>query len=98
MPFRTRNQARAAAHESWARTTDRAARTAAAREAQLVKLESEVDPDGVMTPGDRRKAARNALVARMLRAAEKAADLKIARTARIAAEKAAMEEAGGDTG
>ncbi len=74
MAFRTRTQARAAAHESWARTTNRAARTAAAREAAMAKIEREVDPDGVMSPGDRRKAAENRRKAQLLLASQKAAD------------------------
>ena len=37
--------ARLAAHESWARTPDRTARTAPARDAFLAKFEDLVDPD-----------------------------------------------------
>lgn len=48
------------AHESWARTPDRAARTAPARAALLDRFEREVDPDGVMTPETRKAAAENA--------------------------------------
>lgn len=43
-----------AAHESWANTPDRSARTAPARAAMLAKFEREVDPDGTM-PEDERK-------------------------------------------
>ncbi|MCW2521398.1 MAG: hypothetical protein JWR46_4017, partial [Mycobacterium sp.] len=35
-----------AAHDSWANTDDRTARTANARKAMLDKFEREVDPDG----------------------------------------------------
>jgi hypothetical protein len=65
--------ARLASHSSWARTTDRAERTRAAREAQWAKLEASVDPDGVMSPADRAKAIENAKTARMLAMSRKAA-------------------------
>jgi hypothetical protein len=54
--------ARLAAHESWARTEDRTARTAAARKALQDRFEREVDPDGVLpqpsAPAARRTRAR----------------------------------------
>lgn len=56
---RTAN-ARVAADESWAKTKDRAARTAPARAAAEDRFYKLVDPDGVMTPQDREKAAGNA--------------------------------------
>jgi hypothetical protein len=59
---------------SWAATPDRAARTLRAREAYLLKLETEVDPDGVMSDADRRKAAENKRRANLLWAAQKSAD------------------------
>lgn len=46
-----------AAHDSWANTDDRTARTANARKAMLDKFEREVDPDGVLTPIERAKRA-----------------------------------------
>lgn len=49
--------ARLAAYESWARTTDPAARTAAARKAQLDRFEREVDPDGTLPPAERARRA-----------------------------------------
>lgn len=64
--------ASAASHSSWARTRDRAARTAAARAAQQAALEAGVDPDGVMSPADRAKAIKNAQAARMLAMSAKA--------------------------
>ena len=88
MPFRTRTQARAAVHQSWANTPDRAARTAAAREAYRARLEAEVDPDGLMKPRDRAKAAENLRKARLLKASQKGVD------ARQARRKAAREKAG----
>jgi hypothetical protein len=55
------------AHESWARTRDRSARTAPARAALLRKFELQVDPDGNMTPEARRLAAESARKGHMLR-------------------------------
>lgn len=76
MPFRTSTQARAAAHASWAKTADRAARTAKAREAALAKFEREVDPDNKMSARDRRKAAVNAQKARMNAMSQKGVDAR----------------------
>jgi hypothetical protein len=59
------------AHESWAKTPDRAARTAPARKAAMDRFEREVDPDGVMSPEDRAKAAENARTAYFKRLALK---------------------------
>lgn len=52
--------ARIAAHVSWSRTVDRTARTAPAVRATIARFEKLVDPDGVMSPADRAKAAENA--------------------------------------
>jgi hypothetical protein len=52
--------ARLAAHESWARTPDPAARTAPARRALLDRFEREVDPDGVLAPAERARRAGHA--------------------------------------
>jgi hypothetical protein len=81
MPFRSSTQARAAAHSSWARTPDRAARTAKAREAAVAKFERDVDPDGVMSPADRRKAAVNAQRAHMYAMSQKGVDKRKAKRA-----------------
>ena len=91
MGFRTSTQARAAAHLSWAKTPDRDARTAPGREAALAKLEAEVDPDGRMSPKDRRKAAMNAQKARMLSMSQKGVDARQAK--RRAAAKRLRTEA-----
>lgn len=59
---------RAGAHESWAHTEDRAARTAAARAAADARFEQQVDPDGVLPPQERARraaAARAAFYARI---------------------------------
>lgn len=50
----------AAAHASWAKTPDRAARLAAAWEAREARFERLVDPDGVMAPAARAAAAASA--------------------------------------
>lgn len=47
------------AHESWARTADRTARTAPARRAFLARFEREVDPDGVLDPAERTRRAEH---------------------------------------
>ncbi len=51
--------ARLAAHESWASTVDRSARTAPARAALMAKFEAEVDPDGVLDPAERTRRAEH---------------------------------------
>lgn len=53
-------RSRAAAHVSWAQTTDRSARTAAARKALLDRFEREVDPDGTLDPAERARRAEHA--------------------------------------
>ena len=45
--------AQVAAHESWASTSDRAARTAKARAALQARFENEVDPHRVLDPEER---------------------------------------------
>jgi hypothetical protein len=76
MPFTSSGRAAGAAHESWANTVDRGQRTQKAREAALAALEREVDPDGLMSPADRRKAAMNRRTARLLLGAAKARKAK----------------------
>jgi hypothetical protein len=65
-----------AAHESWARTEDRTARTANARKAMLDKFEEQVDPDGELTPAERAKRAENARKAHFKRLALKSAQAR----------------------
>ena len=62
-----------ASHESWARTDDRAARTAPGRKAMLDRFEREVDPDGVLTPAERNRRATHARKAYFARLALKSA-------------------------
>jgi hypothetical protein len=66
-------RARLAAHERWARTPDRAAATATARQAFLDRFDREVDPDGSMDPALRAKLADNARKAHFTRMALRSA-------------------------
>jgi hypothetical protein len=63
---------RIAAEISWARTSDRSARTRPAREAFLKRFEREVDPDGKLPPEERRRRAEHAKRAYMLRLRKRA--------------------------
>lgn len=69
-------RAQIAVHESWARTTDRSARTANARKAMLDKFERLVDPDGTLAPAERAKRAKHARVAHFKRMALKSAQAR----------------------
>ncbi|AXO25807.1 hypothetical protein BB734_07635 [Mycobacterium avium subsp. hominissuis] len=62
-----------AAHESWARTPDRSARTANARKAMLDKFEHQVDPDGTLPAAERARRAEHARKAHFKRLALKSA-------------------------
>jgi hypothetical protein len=66
-------RAQIAAHESWAHTEDRAARTAKARQASLDRFEDHVDPDRKLSPAERTKRAENARKAHFKRMALKSA-------------------------
>jgi hypothetical protein len=78
-------QARIAAHESWARTGDRAARTAKARRAMQSKFDSLVDPDGLLSPEERAYRADQARKAHYTRMALKSAQSRRRRTKRAKA-------------
>ncbi|MBB1032562.1 hypothetical protein G6027_17110 [Dietzia sp. SLG310A2-38A2] len=82
-------RAQIAAHESWATTTDRAARTAKARQAALDRFEKQVDPEGVLSPAERAKRAENARKAYFQRLALKSAQARRRRAT------AGRDEAGG---
>ena len=58
-----------AVHESWAKTPDRPARTAAARKAALDRFQREVDPEGTLLPQERATRAEHARKAYFLRLA-----------------------------
>lgn len=60
-PTRRRQIASMAAHVSWARTPVRSERTRAAVRASQGRFEREVDPEGVMDPAERAKAADSAM-------------------------------------
>jgi hypothetical protein len=66
-------RAQIAAHESWAQTEDRSARTANARKAMLDKFERQVDPDNELSPAERAKRAEHARKAHFKRLALKSA-------------------------
>ncbi|GFG94288.1 hypothetical protein MTIM_01670 [Mycobacterium timonense] len=75
-PLQRSLAAQIASHESWAKTADRAARTAAAREAAFKRFENLVDPDGVLPPGVRTKMAEHARQAHYKRMALKSAKVR----------------------
>lgn len=75
-PQQRSRRARIAAHASWAATTDRTARTSAGTAAFLARFERQVDPDGVLPEDQRAEMARHALIAYMLRLAERSAEAR----------------------
>ena len=66
-------RAQIAAHESWANTEDRTARTANARKAALDKFERQVDPNNELGPAERAERAEHARKAHFKRLALKSA-------------------------
>lgn len=80
-------RAQIAAHESWANTDDRAARTANARKAALDRFERQVDPNGELTPQERAKRAEHARKAYFARLALQSAKARRARKAAGGASK-----------
>lgn len=74
-------RARIAANTKWATTADRSAATAKARRAFADRWERHVDPDGVMSPEDRARAAQNAKRAHFQRMALKSAQSRRRKTA-----------------
>lgn len=85
-----RLRASIAAHESWARTPDRSARTAKARAAMLAKFEQQADPEGVLLPAERARRAEHLRKAHFQRLALKSAQSR--RRAREAAKNAEAAE------
>jgi hypothetical protein len=53
-------RAKAAADASWANTSDRSARTEAARRAALARFERQVDPNGELPEDERQQRAASA--------------------------------------
>lgn len=74
--------ARIGAYESWAKTPDRAARTANGRKAFNDRFEREVDPDGTMPPAERARRAEYARKAYFTRLAMRSAQARQARASR----------------
>lgn len=72
-PGQRSRRARVAAHTSWARTTDRTARTTPATQAFLARFEQHVDPDGTLPAEERQRRAYHARTAYMLVLAERSA-------------------------
>jgi hypothetical protein len=98
---------RLGAHQSWARTEDRAARTAPARKGFNDRFEREVDPDKKLAPAERARRAEHArkayftrLALKSVRARRKAAEA-CAAIPKLEAEAdtadAELNEFGGDT-
>lgn len=73
-----------AVHASWAKTVDRAARTANARKAALDRFEREVDPEGALPPEIRAKMAEHARKAYFTRLALKSAQARARRKGGVA--------------
>lgn len=59
-PTQRTTRAKIAAHTSWANTSDRAARTAPARQAAHDRFEKQVDPEGELPPRERAERAESA--------------------------------------
>ncbi len=78
-PSERRLRAQLAAHQSWANTADRSARTARARAAALERFERLVDPDGKLQPAERRRRAEHARRAHMASLALKSSKARRAR-------------------
>ncbi len=76
MPSERSLIAQIGAHESWARTPDRSARTAPARAEFDRRFEREVDPDGVLEPAERARRAAHARKAYFARLALKSAQAR----------------------
>jgi hypothetical protein len=80
------HQHKIAAEISWSRTADRSARNRPAREAFLRRFKREVDPDGKLSPEERRRRANRAKRASMLRLAKRAVSAR--KAARLTASRA----------
>jgi hypothetical protein len=75
-PQQRRRRARIAAHASWAKTSDRTARTSAGTKAFLDRFERQVDPEGVLPDDVRAAMAAHARKAYMLQLAERSAAVR----------------------
>jgi len=90
-PAERKLAAQIAAHESWANTPDRSARTAKARAALMAKFEQQADPEGKLLPAERALRAEHLRKAHFQRLA--LASAKARRTAKTAQATAAKAEA-----
>lgn len=81
-PENRRLRAEMAAHASWARTADRAARTEPARRAAFSKFEQQVDPGGVLDPAERALRAESARKAYFRQMAYRSARVRAERKAK----------------
>lgn len=90
-PAERRLAAQIAAHESWATTPDRSARTAPARAALMARFEEQADPDGTLPPAERAQRAEHLRKAHFQRLALLSAQSR--RIAKEASEKATTAEA-----
>lgn len=89
-PSERRLSAQIAAHESWAVTSDRSARTAPARAALMAKFEHQADPEGTLLPAERARRAEHLRKAHFQRLALKSAQSR--RLAKEATETAQAAE------
>lgn len=78
-PAQRHLRAKLAAHESWARTENRSARTEAARTAASLRFENQVDPEGKLLPAERATRAEHARQAHIMRMALASAKARAAR-------------------
>lgn len=83
-PAERKLRASAAAHQSWANTTNPTARTEPARRKHRESFEAKVDPEGVLDPSERARRAEHAYRAHMQLLA-----LKSAKSRRLKAESRA---------
>ncbi len=95
MPASRTSIARLGAHESWARTPDRSARTAPGRAVFDARFEREVDPDGTLPPAERARRAEHARRAYFTRLALASAKARRARANPAVASRASRQDLGG---
>jgi len=82
-PAQRSQQARSAAHSSWARTPDPAARTAPARQRFLGRFERDVDPDRALDEVERQRRAAHARRAYFTALALKSAKARAKKARRV---------------
>lgn len=70
------HRARIAAHASWAKTSDRTARTSRGTKAFLERFERQVDPQGNLPVEIRQQMAKHARTAYMLQLAQRSAQAR----------------------